>query len=106
MPNKQKTTEAGGGRRSRLRLRGMMSTKTGKAAGAASIVAPIVGFIVNDIKKPNSIIKALANKTVSYLLMRRPKQVEAIDITDKVEIIEEKQEPKAIEESGPDNNEV
>jgi hypothetical protein len=106
MPNKNNTVESIGGRRYRQRLRGLMSTKTGKAAGAASIIAPVVGFVVNDLKKPDSIIRALTNKTVGYLLTRRPKQVEAIDITDEVEIIDEKQQLKTLEESGADKKEV
>ncbi len=106
MPEENKTAGySGGGRRNRQRLRGLMSTRVGKTAGVASIVAPVVGFIVNDLKRPNSIIKALTNKVISHLLPQRRERVEAIDITDEVEIIEDKQEQKAISELRPDEKE-
>jgi len=66
----------------------MCSGKTGKTIGLASIATPIVGFVVNDLKKPNSVIRALIGTTVRKLLPRKSDQPKAIDITDKVEIIE------------------
>jgi hypothetical protein len=66
----------------------MYSGKTGKTIGLASIAAPIVGFVVNDLKKPNSVIRALVATTVRKLLPAKSDQPKAIDITDKVEIIE------------------
>jgi hypothetical protein len=66
----------------------MYSGKTGKTIGLASIAAPIVGFVVNDLKKPNSVIRALVATTVRKLLPAKSDQPKVIDITDKVEIIE------------------
>ncbi len=106
MPKENKTADyTGGGRRNRQRLRGLMSTRAGKTAGVASIVAPVVGFIVNDLKRPNSVIKALTSKVIYHLLPQRRERVEAIDITDEVEIIEDKKEQKAISEFRPDEKE-
>lgn len=63
-----------------------METKTGKAVGIVSLAAPVVGFIIKDLKKPNSITRQLVGKAVKKLLERKPKQVEVIDITDRAEI--------------------
>ena len=86
----QKGDLASGGRRSRRRIRGFLSTKTGRTAGIATIAAPIIGYIVNDLKKPDSTVRALASRAIDGILTYRKKKVEAIDITDKVEIIEDK----------------
>lgn len=77
-----------GRRRLRARLGGMFANKTCRTIGFASIAAPIVGYIINDLKKPDSVISGLIGSTVSKLLRAKPEKVEAIDITDKVEILE------------------
>ena len=77
-------------RRTRRRLRGMFETKTGKTIGLASIAAPVIGYIVQDIRKPDSLIRELLGGTVKKLVAYRRKKTEAIDISDKVEILEEK----------------
>ena len=77
-----------GGGGLRRRVRGMCSGKTGKTIGLASLAAPVVGFVVNDLKKPDSMIRALTAATVRKLLPARSAQPKAIDITDKVEITE------------------
>ena len=77
------------GRRIRRRLRGTFTGKKGKALGIASIAAPIVGYIVNDLKKPNGIFRSLIGPRVSKFLSGKTKQQEAIDITDQVEVIED-----------------
>ena len=84
-----------GGSRQRRRLRGMLSSKTGKTIGFTSIAAPIIGYVVNDLKKPDSIIRNLISGAVSKLLPDRSKRVEIIDITDKVEVIENENDRKS-----------
>jgi len=79
-----------GGRRQRKRLRGMFTGKTGKAIGFTSIAAPIIGYVVNDLKKPDSIVRGLIGGVVRKLLPAKSGKVEVIDITDKVEILEDK----------------
>jgi hypothetical protein len=79
----------GGGRRRRNRLRGMCTGRTGKAIGFTSIAAPLIGYVVNDLKKPDSIIRGLIGRTADKLLALKSKKVEAIDISDKVEVIED-----------------
>ena len=76
-----------GSRRQRSRLRGLTTSKTGKTIGIASIAAPIIGYIVSDLRKPDSIIHALINEISKKLLSAKWKKIEAIDITDKVEVI-------------------
>lgn len=80
----------GGGRRMRKRLGRCFSGKQGKTIGIASIAAPVAGFIVNDLRKPNSIIRNLLAITAAKLLPARFERRKALDISDKVEIIEDK----------------
>jgi hypothetical protein len=82
----------GGGRRFRSRVRGCLSGKKGKTAGIAAIVAPVVGYVVNDLRKPDSLIRGLIGKTTQKLLAVRTKEKKAIDITDKVEVVAGKDE--------------
>ena len=80
------TGRAGAGQR--RRLRGMLSGKTGKAIGFTSIAAPLLGYVVNDLKKPDSIVRGLIGGVIRKLMPPKSEKVEAIDITEKVEIIE------------------
>jgi len=84
--------QGGGGRRLRNRVRGCLSGKKGKTAGIAAVVAPVVGYIVNDLRKPDSLIRGLVGKTVRKLLAARTKEKKAIDITSKVEVVAGKDE--------------
>jgi len=68
----------------------MFTGKTGKAIGFTSIAAPIIGYVVNDLKKPDSIVRGLIGGVVRKLLPAKSGKVEVIDITDKVEILEDK----------------
>jgi len=79
----------GGGRRQRSRLRGVLSGKTGKTIGFTSIAAPIIGYVMNDLKKPDSVVRSLITGVVRKLLPAKTEKVEAIDVTDRVEIIED-----------------
>jgi hypothetical protein len=90
MPGKTQTAdEPAGGRRYRNRVRGMLSSKTGRTVGIASIVTPVIGYVVNDLRKPDSVIRALVGRTVNRFLPTRSQEVKAIDITDEVEILED-----------------
>ncbi len=87
-------TDASGGRQ-RKRLRGMFTGKTGKAIGFTSIVAPIIGYIVNDLKKPNSLVRSLIGSVARRLLPAKSEQAKVIDITDEVEILEDNSDKKS-----------
>jgi len=76
-------------RRTRKRLRGMFESRTSKTIGLASIAAPLVGYVVRDLKKPDSVIRGLVSTAVKKLLATGSKKAEALDISDKVEIIED-----------------
>jgi hypothetical protein len=90
MPGKTQSPDAGaGGRRFRNRVRGMMSSKTGKTVSLASIATPIIGYVVNDLRKPDSVIRGLVGRAVNRLLPARSKEIKEIDITDEVEILED-----------------
>lgn len=68
------------------RFRGGLSGNKGKAVGVTSIVIPVLGYIVNDLRKPDSVVRKLVGSTVNALLFRRTKNNKALDITDKVEV--------------------
>ena len=84
-----------GGRRLRQRLRGACSGKTGKAVGITSVAAPIIGYVVNDLKKPDGLIRTLLSSARNKFLTGKVEKTEAIDITDQVEIIEDKSNDSA-----------
>ena len=84
--------QGGGGRRLRNRVRGCLSGRKGKTAGIAAVMAPVVGYIVNDLRKPDSLIRSLVGKTARKLLTARTKEKKAIDITDKVQVVAGKDE--------------
>ena len=86
-----------GDRKIRRRFRGIMESKTGKAVGYTSLVAPVIGFIINDLRKPNSIVRQLIGKIAKKLLESRYRKVEVIDITDKVEISNDTNNKKLID---------
>ena len=79
-------------RKMRTRLRRGMSGKTGKVAGITTIVAPVVGLIVHDLQKPDSVIRRLVSQGVTGFLDYRREKRQAIDATDRVEIIAEEKE--------------
>lgn len=88
MPKRSDNTVVGRGeRRTRRRLRGAFSGKAGRAVGITSIAAPLVGVIVNDLKKPDGFIRTLIGRTAKKLIEGKSKKTKAIDITDKVEVI-------------------
>jgi len=73
----------------RARIRGCMSGKTGKAIGITSVTAPLIGYVVHDLQKPDSTIRALVGKATRGLLEWKREKRQVIDITDRVEIIED-----------------
>ncbi len=64
----------------------MMNSPTGRAVTYSSLVAPVMGLILNDLRKPNSLSRQLLGKAMNKLLERKYEKVEVIDITDKIEI--------------------
>ena len=64
----------------------MMNSPTGRTVKYSSLVAPVVGIILNDLRKPNSLSRQLLGKAMNKLMERKYDKVEIIDITDKVEI--------------------
>ena len=77
-----------GNRKQRKRLRGMLSGKSGKTIGFTSIAVPVIGFVLNDLKKPDSVVRGLIGGVIRKLLPAKLEKVETIDITDEVEILE------------------
>jgi hypothetical protein len=54
--------------------------------GLTSIAAPVVGLIVRDLRRPDSLIRRLIGGAATKLLERRAVKGEPTDITDKVEV--------------------
>ncbi|MBN2226932.1 MAG: hypothetical protein JW763_06175 [candidate division Zixibacteria bacterium] len=69
-------------------LRRAMSGKSGKWAGFSAIAAPIIGFVVHDLTKPNSLIRGLVSDLVAKYRASHPRVSEPIDITDQVDIVD------------------
>ncbi len=95
MPNRMKTDngEKQDGK-VRRRFRGMMKSKTGRAVGISSLAAPVIGFIINDLRRPDSISRQLVSRVVKKLSGPKFREVEVIDITDEVEISESNNQKK------------
>ena len=87
-----------GARRARTRLRGMFSGKRGKAIGFTSVAAPILGYVVNDLRKPDSVVRGLIGGVIRKLLPPKSEKLEAIDITDEVEILEDDSDRKEMKD--------
>ena len=90
MPATIENHSAGRGRR-RSRIRGALGGKAGKAVGITSIAAPVIGFIVRDLKKPDSILRSLAGRAIDRFLPGKSANVEVIDITEKVDALDIKE---------------
>ena len=90
MPQNMTGGRGGGGGRGMGQggLRRAMSGKSGKWAGFSAIAAPIVGFVVHDLTKPNSVIRGLVSNLVTKYRTAHPRVSEPIDITDQVDIVD------------------
>jgi hypothetical protein len=76
------TAGPGKGPRGRRRRLG----KGGKAVGLASLATPVAAFVVNDLRKPDSLIKAGVKTLVRYVTRRKLAAPESVDISDKIEV--------------------
>jgi hypothetical protein len=95
MPTRTDQAGTGGsGQRQRNRLREVF---TGKTIGFTSIAAPMIGYVINDLRKPDSIVRRLISGAVRKLLPPKSDKLEAIDITDKVEILEDASDRKSVD---------
>lgn len=95
MPKNQKIRGAGGGRRSRFRT--AFSGKRGRQAGLASLFVPLTGYLIQDLRKPDSSVKALAQRVYALLTRAKVDRRKAIDPAGRVEVIETKT-PSPIQE--------
>ena len=95
MPQENNTYNRSRKQRLRQRLRGAFTGKKGRAVSIGSLAAPLIGLVVNDLRKPDSIIKLLVSSTANRLLKRDVKKNKAIDITDKVEVLNYKKDKKS-----------
>ena len=84
----KKNTAEVGRKQQRRRLRGMFSSRTGRTIGLTSLAVPMIGYIVNDLQKPDSVIRGLVGAALRKMLPDRSKRADAIDITDKVEVLD------------------
>jgi hypothetical protein len=73
--------------RRRSRFRRVFSQGRGRSLGVASVAASVAGLIVNDLRKSDGFIRSIAAPAVRRLLAGRAEERQAVDITDKVEII-------------------
>jgi hypothetical protein len=65
-----------------------LSGSRGRAIGFSSLAAPIAGYIINDLRKPDSVIRSLAAAAVSRLRLYAGSRVKKeLDIGDKSEVV-------------------
>ena len=97
LPREPDRTKTGaGGPRERKRRRGNRSGEATAATQATSaekigftaMAAPLIGYVVQDLKKPDSIVRSLVGGAIRKFLPEEPGKPVAIDLTDKVEILE------------------
>ena len=76
------------GQRRRSRLRGALSGKRGRQVGLASLMAPLAGYVIQDLRKPDSVIKALTQRTGAWLSERMASRRQQIDYAEPIEIVD------------------
>jgi hypothetical protein len=86
--NPEKAEQEGRGVMMRRRIRGFFSTRQGKAVGFASIAAPIVGVIANDLRKTDGVIRGLIAPSITRLLSGKFIGGKKLDVGDKAEVID------------------
>jgi hypothetical protein len=74
-------------RRRRSRMAACLSGSRGKVLGISSLAAPIAGYIVNDLRKPDSIIRNLVAVAVSRVRLSSIGVKKELDIGDRAEIV-------------------
>ncbi len=75
-------------RRRRGRIASCLSGPKGKAIGFSSLAAPIAGYIINDLRKPDSVIRGLVAGAVSRLRLYYDSRTrKELDVGDRAEII-------------------
>jgi hypothetical protein len=87
-----------GKRRQRQRIRGQFSTGTRRTIGLTSLAAPVIGYVVNDLRKPDSMVRRLVGQVIHRLAPPEPQPREVLDITDEVEIVESRKRTTGSEE--------
>jgi len=85
---KRKKADAADEQKPRRRFRNMFGGKRGKAIGFGAIAAPIAGFIANDLRKANGVIRGVIAPAVASLLPEKLRGRKKLDIGDKAEIID------------------
>jgi hypothetical protein len=59
----------------------------GRTIGFTSLAAPITAYIVNDLKKPDSIIRRLIGSTVTRIRLSSQGRKKELDVGDQAEVI-------------------
>lgn len=75
-------------RQRRVRLRGALSGKRGKRLGLASTIIPVAGYVIQDLRKPDSVIKAVTQRVRTYLADRIADRRKRISSSGRVEILD------------------
>ena len=75
-------------RRRRIRLRGAFKGKRGKRLGLASAVVPLAGYLIQDLRKPDSVVRAIVMRARAYLTDRMAERRKRIDRRAQVEILD------------------
>jgi len=76
------------GRQQRSRLRGVLTGKRGRQVGLASLMAPLAGYVIRDLRKPDSVIRVLTQRTSAWLTATIASHRKRIDYAEPVEIVD------------------
>jgi hypothetical protein len=71
----------------RKRLPAILTGGSGKTIGFTSIAVPVMGFVLNDIMKPDSVVRALARGVIEKLIPTKAEKTGSVEITGDVEIL-------------------
>ena len=85
--------------RCRVRLRGAFTGKRGRRLGLASTVIPLTGYVIQDLRKPDSVIRALTQRVRAYITERMADRRKRISHAGRVEILD-----TTVDEAGSQEN--
>ncbi len=89
MPKKrQNTADDTNGQKHRWRFRNLFDGKRGKLIGFGAIAAPIAGFVANDLRKADGVIRGVIAPAVARMLPEKLGGGKKLDISDRAEVID------------------
>ena len=73
-------------------LQAGLGSRSGRVVGGASVLVPVMSYIIYDLQQPDSTVRRLASAMTNRLLAWQYRKRRLTDITDKVEVVAEREE--------------